>query len=98
MKTLLLITAQVHENYGSKDAPHWKPKMGQVFSLNVEADAFMYAQKECINAIGKLLDKNSNEGCKFTYVSHELIFQGIDVLNDEDFEAELLKECEKTQG
>ena len=98
MKTLLLITAQVHENYSETDVINWKAKGGQVFSLNVEADAFMYAEKECIAAIGKLLEERSNKGCKFTYVSHELIFMGIEPLNDENFEAELTRECEKAQS
>jgi hypothetical protein len=87
MKTLLHITAQVHEN--------GKPKGGQVFSLNVDSDAFMYAKDECINAIKILLEKRSNNYCKFTYVDHELIFMGIEALNDDEFETALVATCEE---
>ena len=84
--TLLHITAQVHEN--------GKPKGGQIFSLNVDSDAFMYAEDLCINAIRTLLAKRSNSYCVYTYVSHELIFMGIETLNDNEFDIELTNESQ----
>jgi len=66
-----------------------------VFSLNVDSDAFMYVEKECIEAIKTLLAKRSNAMCIYEYVDHELIFTGIETLNDKDFAEELQKNCEK---
>jgi hypothetical protein len=97
MKTLLHITAQVKENYGTPTQPSWKNKNGQTFSLNVNSDAFMYVEKECINAIKTLLAKESNAMVSYEYVSHELIFMGIDKLNDDDFEIELERACDESE-
>lgn len=96
MKTLLHLTAQVKENYGTPDKPHWKSKGAQIFSLNVDADAFMYAKDEAIKALKTLLAKESNPMLSYEYIDFELLFSGIDSLNDADFEAEVLKECEAT--
>lgn len=86
MKTLLLITAQYEENYGSSEYPHWKKKGGQTFSLNVDADLLMYEKERCINAIRLILDKKYDSHNRYTYLSHELLFSGIETLNDEKFE------------
>lgn len=97
-KNLLIITAQVFENYNHADAsngPNWKPKMGQIFTLNVEADYFMYAEKEAVEAIKKLLQAKSNSYCKYEYREHEIIFGGFEELNDEAFEEEIHKELQK---
>lgn len=93
MKTLLHITTQVKENYGTPEAPHWKNKGGQIFSLNVDSDAFMYAETECINAIKTLLAKHSNNMFSYEYIDHELIFMGVEVLDDTQFEIELQNAC-----
>ncbi len=92
MKTLLLITAQYHENYGANS---WKPKGSQTFTLRVDSDMFCYAKDECIKAIQSLLDRQSNEHERFTYVEHELIFHEPIVLNDAEFESELTHQCEE---
>ena len=86
MKTLLLITTQYEENYGSSEYPHWKAKGGQTFSLNVDADFFMYDEARCIDAINLILNKKDNSHNRYTYLSHELLFSGIKKLNDEKFE------------
>jgi hypothetical protein len=86
MKTLLLIYTQYEENYGSSESPHWKPKGGQTFSLNVDADFFMYDEARCIDAIRLILDKKYDSHNRYTYLSHELLFSGITPLNDEEFE------------
>jgi len=99
MNTLLQITAQYYENYGSEihgifhDA--WKAKGSQVFTLRVNSDSFMYAETECLKAIDVLLAKQSNKHELFTYVAHELIFQEPIALNDAEFESELLYQCEQ---
>lgn len=94
-KTLVHITAQYSENYGTSENPHWKFKGGQLFSLYVDADDFLYGQEQCIKAIKTLLDKQSNSMCRFDYRSHELIFNDITALDTDLFEKELEKEYAK---
>ena len=102
MNTLLHITAQYHENYGAHDwngqgeCPQaWKPKGGQVFTLRVNSDNFMYAEAECLKAIATLLAKQSNEYARYTYIDHELVFSEPIALDSDLFESELLYECEQ---
>jgi hypothetical protein len=100
--TLLQITAQYYENYGAHswdgqgECPqHWKPKGGQIFTLRVDSDSFMYAEEQCIKAIATLLEKQSNNYERYTYVDHELVFSEPIVLDDAEFDKELTAECEK---
>lgn len=93
--TLLHITAQYSENYGTPENPYWKPKGGCVFSLNVDSYIFMYAEEQAIEALKTLVANQSNGMCEYEYLSHELIFSGITALNDEEFEAEVQKVCEQ---
>jgi hypothetical protein len=100
--TLLQITAQYEENYGAHswdgqgECPqHWKPKGGQMFTLRVDSDDFMYAEEQCIKAIATLLEKQSNNYERYWYVDHELVFSEPIVLDDAEFETELRAECEK---
>jgi hypothetical protein len=88
--TICRITAQYEENYGDSVNPHWKPKGGVEFTLNVDADDFMYSEEICVMAIKKLLtEAESNNCCRYTYVSHELIFSSIK-MDDELFENTLV--------
>jgi hypothetical protein len=43
--SLVRITAQYYENYGSSEAPHWKPKGGHEFSLRADSDLFFYCKR-----------------------------------------------------
>jgi len=102
MNTLLNITAQYHENYGAHswdgqgECPQaWKPKGGQVFTLRVDSDSFMYAEAECLKAIATLLAKQSNEYARYTYIEHELVFSEPIALDCDLFQSELLYECEQ---
>lgn len=93
MKTLLHITTQTKENYSSIESPHWKNKGAQMFSVNVDSDVFMYAESECITTIKTLLAKRSNNMFSYEYIDHELIFMGVEVLDDSQFETELQNVC-----
>ena len=84
MKTLVHITAQVHENYGGNT---WKPKGGFIFTLRVDSDLFLYGSEQCVEAIKMLFDEQSNEHERFTYLEHELIFNEPFALDSEKFEA-----------
>jgi hypothetical protein len=83
--TLVIITAQVHENYSDTDTPYWKAKMGQQFHLRTDANNFIYGE-HAINAIQSMLDAESNSRMKFTYIEHELVFQEPINLDPEVFE------------
>ena len=86
MKTQVRILAQLHENkawYEGGEA--WKPKGGVEFSVNVDDGIAMYAEESMILAFMQLLEQESNNCERFTYVSHELIFSKIHELSDEDF-------------
>ena len=96
-KTLVHITTQYSENYGTFENPHWKFKGEKIFSLYVDADDFMYGEKQCVKAIDTLLDKQSNTKFRYEYCSHKLIPKG-KIFTDLDsnlFEQELEKEYAK---
>jgi len=94
IKTLVHITAQYSENYGTSENPIWKFKGGQIFSLYADADDFMYGEEQCVKAIDTLLEKQSNAMCRYDYCSHELVFSDVVALDTNLFEKELEKERE----
>jgi hypothetical protein len=91
MKTLVHIFTQVHENYGKS----WKPKGRFLFTLRVDSDILMYIEHEGIVAIKKLLDEQSNEHEKFTYVSHEIVWHEPKELSADLFTKYYNDECER---
>ena len=84
--SLVRITAQYYENYGSAEAPHWKPKGGHEFSLRADSDLFFYCEEECVKAIKMLLAAKSGDYVRLEYLEHELVFQEPSLLSSEDFE------------
>ncbi len=99
MKTLLHITAQVQENYGTEihgvkhDA--WKNKGGQMFTLRVDSDSMFYAEEQCLKVIKSLLAKESNDYYRYTYIEHELVFHDPIELSETDFDTLLEEECKE---
>lgn len=89
--TLVRIETQYYENYGSAEAPYWKPKGGQEFVLKADSDTFFYCKEECIKAIQKLLYARSGDYVRFEYLGHEVVFEEPKVLSTEDFENALLQ-------
>jgi|TARA_B110000977_G_scaffold142116_1_gene180305 hypothetical protein len=84
MNIKLLVHCQIYENYnvssegfntyGDKQ-PHWKPKGGHTFSMPVDSDAMMYAEKEILlQAIKTLVESQNSIAEKFEYVEHEAVF------------------------
>ena len=91
MDTLVKVTAQVHENYGIADSPHWKPKGAQEFFFRADSDHFLYMDRDPIGrAIQAMIDKQMAQYTftRCTYVEHELIFSEPIELK-EDFSMEL---------
>lgn len=87
--SLVRIEAQYYENYGTDQAPHWKPKGGQEFSLRADSDSFFYCKEECIKAIQKILSGMSSDYVRYEYLSHDLVFSEPHVIHTEAFEAAL---------
>ena len=87
--SLVRITAQYYENYGTDLTPHWKPKGGQEFSLRADSDSFFYCTEECVKAIKKILLAKSSDYVRYEYLDHELVFEEPRVISTEDFEAAL---------
>lgn len=75
-KIKLRILSQLEENYGFHEGNyHWKPKGGMEFTINVDEGLLMYGDDRIIKrSIRYLLDKQSNDLERFTYISHELEF------------------------
>lgn len=94
--TLVHIFTQYYENYGSPENPHWKPKGGQTFSVNVESDVLMYADKDALaDAMTHAITQYDSFMFKHEYVSHELIFHDILPLDDKAFSKFLYDEEKK---
>ena len=87
MKTLIHIFTQYFEN--------GKGKGTVMFSVNADTDNFMYAEDQCILAIKTLLKEKSNDYVTYEYLSHELIFHGVEALDDTKFAYEVVRECRK---
>ena len=89
--SLVRITAQYYENYGSSESPYWKPKGGQEFSLRADSDSFFYCTEECVKAIKMLLAAKSSDYVRYEYLEHDLVFEEPSVLSSEDFETAFQK-------
>ena len=89
--SLVRITAQYYENYGTAEAPYWKPKGGQEFSLRADSDLFFYGQEECVKAIKMVLVGKSSDYVRYEYLEHDLVFEEPRQLSSEDFEIALQK-------
>jgi hypothetical protein len=89
----LRITAQYQENYSDNDTPYWKMKGGREFIIKgIDPDPVMYAAPgEAEAAIQVLLDRESNERCKYTLIDWEFIYAKPIVLDADKFMLELSK-------
>ncbi len=89
-KQLIRVLTQYYDENG-------RPKMGQEFELKADSDYFMYAEKEAVEAIKKmLLEKSRKENVRYEYIEHEVIFGEPEILDSEEFEIEIHKLLEKT--
>ena len=91
-KEKVIITAQYFENYnvgpdgfntyGDK-LPHWKPKGGADFVIEMDVDNLLYCDnKEEVFQV--MLDKHSNEACRYEYRDYAIQWQEPQVLGTED--------------
>ena len=82
------IIAQRKENYGwYNEQFHWKNKGEQIFEIDADADGIMYAEKDILKkTFQELLDNESDDMLKYTYVYHEVIFTKTIKINTNIFE------------
>jgi hypothetical protein len=92
------VISQSLENYsflenGEIDGvnPYWKCKGGQVFEIKVDGDFVMIVDKSVmIQGIKTFLERHSNVGWKYEYISHEVIFGNPIVIDSDTFTSEVL--------
>lgn len=74
MSTLVQISTQYYENYGSEQNPHWKAKGGQIFTIRADVYDLMYDEEYVVKAVKMLLAEECNSHCRYEYIDHEIIF------------------------
>ena len=76
MKSKVIVYTQFYENYnvgpdGFGEVPHWKPKGGHEFEIEVDSDVLLYSNK-LEEHLTKLVAEESTIAEKFEYRGHEL--------------------------
>jgi len=70
----ILVHTQLEENYGFHEGNfHWKPKGGHTFQIEMDADLLMYT--DAAEVFGKMLESQSNDLERFTYLEYEIQWQ-----------------------
>ena len=78
-KNTILVHTQYEENYGHYEGNFaWKKKGGHTFSIEMDADLFMYSDPA--EVFGKMLESHNNDLERFTYVDHDIQFHPPSVL------------------
>ena len=88
MKNTVLIHTQYFENYnvgpdGFGAIPHWKPKMGHTFSIEMDTDILMYTN-DTPAIFQKMLDEQASVAERFEYIDHEIQWQEPTSLGTQD--------------
>ena len=82
-KNTILIHTQYEENYGHYEGNfHWKKKGGHTFSIEMEADFFMFTNPA--EVFSKMLESHNSDIERFTYIDHEIVWQEPTVLGTQD--------------
>ena len=84
MTSKLIILAQGYENYnvdingfnnyGDKK-PHWKPKFGKKFFLEIDSEDFFYSTDSHKEVLQLLLDKFETEAVRYEVLDYEFEYQ-----------------------
>jgi len=88
MKSKVIIHTQYFENYnvgpdGFGEVPHWKPKGGHQFMIEMDSDTLFYADN-IAEAFQKMLDKHESPAERFEYVDYEIQWSEPTPLGTED--------------
>ena len=83
MKNTILVHTQLEENYGHYEGNfHWKKKGGHTFQIEMDADLLMYS--DTAEIFGKMLESQSNDMERFTYLEYEIQWQVPTVLGTQE--------------
>jgi hypothetical protein len=75
----ILVHTQYEENYGFSEGNFsWKKKGGHTFQIEMDADLMLYSDPAEVFA--KMLESQSNDLERFTYLEYEIQFQTPTVL------------------
>lgn len=94
LETLVRIEAQYFENYGSAEAPHWKPKGGQEFTIRIDSDILFYNKEGVESVIAHMLDDLSNDYVRYELISFEPVFSEPKQLDQSLFDTLYTTWCE----
>lgn len=90
MKSTILVHTQYFENYNvgpdgfntyGDGLPHWKPKGGHTFKIEMDVDILMYSDAKAI--LAKMVEGQSSVAERFEYIDHEIQWQEPTVLGTE---------------
>ena len=86
----ILVHTQYYENYnvgpegfntyGDKQ-PHWKPKGGHTFQIEMDADLLLYSDPNAI--FSKMVEDQSSVAERFEYIEYEIVWQEPTLLGTE---------------
>ena len=87
MDCKLIVGCQYFENYnvgpeGFGEVPHWKPKGGHEFEIEVNSDVLLYSN-DLVKHLKKMVEAESTIAEKFEYRDHELKWSEPSVLSTE---------------
>jgi len=83
----ILVHTQYFENYnvgpeGFGEVPHWKPKGGHTFQIEMDADLLLYTDPA--EVFGKMLEKQNSIAERFEYIEYEIQWQEPTVLGSQE--------------
>lgn len=95
-KQTILIETQYYENYnvgpdGFGETPHWKPKGGTTFKIEMDADLVMYQDPATI--FRKMLESKNSIAEKFEYLGYDIQWSLPAVLGTEEQFVELISQA-----
>ena len=83
----ILVHTQYYENYnvgpdGFGAIPHWKPKGGHTFQIEMDADLLMFSDPA--EVFGKMLEKQNSIAERFEYIEYEIVWQEPTLLGSQE--------------
>jgi hypothetical protein len=94
LETLVRIDSQYYENYGSAEAPYWKPKGGQEFTIRIDSDILFYNKEGVESVLAHMLDRLSGDYIRYELLSFEPVFSEPKELDPALFNALYDAHCE----
>ncbi len=92
MATITILT-QYYENYNTDtiNPPHWKPKGGHKFSVEVSDTSAMYCP-DLKSLCANLIKEQCTEIEKFEYIEHEIDFSAPTKIHPDKFQSLIQKQ------